>query len=76
MGGARVESPLPGQVVKVLARAGQQVEAGDELLVVEAMKMEHSIKAPTAGTVRAVLCAPGDQVDRGRSLVDFEPASD
>jgi 3-methylcrotonyl-CoA carboxylase alpha subunit len=42
--------------------------------VVEAMKMEHSIKAPAAGVVRAVLCAAGDQVERGQSLIDFEPA--
>jgi 3-methylcrotonyl-CoA carboxylase alpha subunit len=71
--GAHVVSPLPGQVVKVLVTSGQQVQAGDELVVVEAMKMEHSITAPVSGTVHAVLCAPGDQVDRGRSLVDFEP---
>ena len=44
--GARIESPLPGQVVKVLVEAGQHVTAGEELVVVEAMKMEHSIKAP------------------------------
>jgi biotin carboxyl carrier protein len=49
------------------------VTAGEELVVVEAMKMEHSIKAPSDGTVSAVHCAAGDQVDRGRSLVDFEP---
>jgi acetyl/propionyl-CoA carboxylase alpha subunit len=71
--GGRIESPLPGQVVKVLARAGQHVTAGEELVVVEAMKMEHSIRAPSDGTVSAVHCAAGDQVDRGRSLVDFEP---
>jgi biotin carboxyl carrier protein len=71
--GARIESPLPGQVVKVLVEAGQHVSSGDELVVVEAMKMEHSIKAPADGTVNAVHCAAGDQVDRGRSLVDFEP---
>jgi 3-methylcrotonyl-CoA carboxylase alpha subunit len=71
--GARIESPLPGQVVKVLVEAGQHVRAGAELVVVEAMKMEHSIKAPADGTVNAVHCAAGDQVDRGRSLVDFAP---
>jgi acetyl/propionyl-CoA carboxylase alpha subunit len=70
--GGRIESPLPGQVVKVLVEAGQHVAAGEELVVVEAMKMEHSIKAPADGTVNAVHCAAGDQVDRGRSLVDFE----
>jgi acetyl/propionyl-CoA carboxylase alpha subunit len=71
-GPARLDSPLPGQVVAVRVHAGQVVEAGEELVVVEAMKMEHSIKAPAAGTVRAVLCAAGDQVDRGQPLVDFD----
>jgi 3-methylcrotonyl-CoA carboxylase alpha subunit len=75
-GRGRLESPLPGQVVAVRVTAGQEVDAGEELVVVEAMKMEHAIKAHAAGTVRAVLCAPGDQVDRGQPLVDFEPAGD
>jgi biotin carboxyl carrier protein len=70
---ARLEAPLPGQVIDVRVHAGQHVAAGDELVIVEAMKMEHAVKAPAAGTVRAVLCASGEQVDRGRPLVDFEP---
>jgi 3-methylcrotonyl-CoA carboxylase alpha subunit len=57
----------------VRVEPGQTVREGDELVVVEAMKMEHAIRAPAAGTVRAVLCAVGDQVERGQSLVDFEP---
>jgi 3-methylcrotonyl-CoA carboxylase alpha subunit len=72
-GPAHLDSPLPGQVIAVRVEAGQAVEAGAELVVVEAMKMEHAIRAPSAGTVRAMLCAPGDRVDRGQSLVDFEP---
>jgi 3-methylcrotonyl-CoA carboxylase alpha subunit len=72
-GPARLDSPLPGRVLAVGARVGEHVEEGRELVVVEAMKMEHSIKAPAAGTVRAVLCAAGDQVERGQALVDFEP---
>jgi acetyl/propionyl-CoA carboxylase alpha subunit len=72
-GPARLDSPLPGQVIAVRVEADERVAEGEELVVVEAMKMEHSIKAPAAGTVRAVLCAPGDQVGRGQALVDFEP---
>ncbi len=73
-GPARLDSPLPGQVVAVRVQSGQSVAQGDELVVVEAMKMEHAINAPAAGVVRAVLCAAGDQVNRGQALVDFEPA--
>ncbi len=69
----RLESPLPGQVIAVHVEAGQHVAEGDEIVVVEAMKMEHAIKAPAVGTIRAVLCSPGDQVERGQALVDFEP---
>ncbi len=69
----RLESPLPGQVIAVHVEPGQHVAEGDEIVVVEAMKMEHAIKAPAAGTIRAVLCASGDQVERGKALVDFEP---
>ncbi len=71
---SRLDSPLPGRVIAVRTSPGDEVARGQELVVVEAMKMEHSIKAPVAGTVRAVLCAAGDQVDRGQPLVDLEPA--
>jgi acetyl/propionyl-CoA carboxylase alpha subunit len=71
---SHLDAPLPGQVIAVHVAAGQRVEKGDELVVVEAMKMEHAIRAPSEGVVRTVLCAPGDQVARGQTLVDFEPA--
>jgi biotin carboxyl carrier protein len=72
---SHLDSPLPGHVAAVRVSEGQHVEAGDELVVVEAMKMEHSIKAPAAGVIKAVLCREGDQVGRGQALVDFEPAT-
>jgi 3-methylcrotonyl-CoA carboxylase alpha subunit len=61
-------------VIAVRVEVGQHVDEGDELVLVEAMKMEHVIKAPSASVVRAVLCAAGDKVDRGQALVDLEPA--
>jgi len=73
-GPAHLDSPLPGQVIAVRVAGGDHVHEGAELVVVEAMKMEHAIRAPADGTVTAVKCAPGDKVDRGQSLVDFEPA--
>jgi propionyl-CoA carboxylase alpha chain len=56
-------APMPGKVVKVLAAPGQEVAPGAPLVVLEAMKMEHTVRAATAGTVRAIHVAVGDQVD-------------
>ncbi len=63
---------LPGVVVQVAVGVGDRVEAGQRLLVLEAMKMEHAIKAPRAGAVRAVHCAVGERVGEGRKLIEFE----
>jgi acetyl/propionyl-CoA carboxylase alpha subunit len=71
-GAAHLDSPLPGRVVAVRVSEGDAVAAGDELVVVEAMKMEHAVKAPSDGVVRAVLCEAGDQVVRGQTLVDLD----
>jgi acetyl/propionyl-CoA carboxylase alpha subunit len=61
-------SPLPGTVVAVLVETGDHVELGDELAVVEAMKMQHTIQAPHAGTVTQVVVKVGAQVDAGAVL--------
>ncbi len=61
-------APLPGGVVRVEAVAGQLVEAGDVLVVLEAMKMEHAVQSGIAGTVREVSVAAGDQVTTGQVL--------
>ena len=67
-------APLPGAVTKVLVSVGDAVAEGDALVVLEAMKMEHTLRALGAGTVRAVHGAPGQQVDVGDLLVEMEPA--
>ncbi len=67
-----VMSPMPGQVVSVNVTAGDTVTQGDVLLVVEAMKMEHSLTAPQSGTVKHVACAVGDRVDEGVELVEYD----
>ena len=67
-----VVSPMPGQVIAVNVRAGDKVSQGDVLVVVEAMKMEHSISAPKAGVVKQVICAAGDRVEEGVELVEFD----
>ena len=63
---------MPGKVIAVKAAAGQAVKKGDELLVVEAMKMENSVRAPRDGTVRSVAARVGDMVGPGTILVEME----
>jgi acetyl-CoA carboxylase biotin carboxylase subunit len=61
-------APMPGKVVRVLVTEGQEVAAGAPLVVLEAMKMEHTVRTSAAGTVRAIHVAVGDQVDGDRVL--------
>ncbi len=65
-------APMPGTVVKVLAEQGQRVAAGDAVLVLEAMKMQHTVSAPTAGTVTEIHVRPGTQVAAGEVLAVVE----
>jgi acetyl-CoA/propionyl-CoA carboxylase biotin carboxyl carrier protein len=67
-------APLPGAVTKVLVAVGDTVAEGDGLAVLEAMKMEHTLRANGTGTVAQVLCAPGQQVDVNDLLIAVEPA--
>ncbi len=68
-----LEAPMPGVIRAIFARQGTSVEAGEALVVMEAMKMEHTIRAPAKGTVAAINCAEGEMVAAGVALVDFEP---
>ncbi len=70
--GGGLTAPMPGKVVALLAQPGQKVEKGAPLLILEAMKMEHTITAPAAGTVKAFCYATGEQVSDGAALVEFE----
>jgi 3-methylcrotonyl-CoA carboxylase alpha subunit len=69
--GGGLTAPMPGKVVALLAQPGQRVEKGAPLLILEAMKMEHTITAPTAGTLQAFCFAVGEQVGDGAALVEF-----
>jgi acetyl/propionyl-CoA carboxylase alpha subunit len=70
----RLAAPMNGRVVAVHAEPGERVEAGRALVVLEAMKMEHTLAAPAAVRVKAVHVAKGAQVAPGKLLVEFEPA--
>ncbi|MBM3112156.1 acetyl/propionyl/methylcrotonyl-CoA carboxylase subunit alpha [Pseudomonas sp. P66] len=67
-----LSAPMNGSIVRVLVEVGQTVEAGAQLVVLEAMKMEHSIRAAQAGTVKALFCQEGDMVSDGAVLVELE----
>ena len=72
---AGVESltaPMPGKIIALKVAAGAKVERGQALLVMEAMKMEHTIRAPADGTVEKIHYAVGEQVDEGVELIHFE----
>lgn len=68
-GSVVVKAPMPGTVVNVVVSPGQAVKAGDDLVFIEAMKMETPVKAPQDGTVATVNVAKGESVDSGKVLV-------
>lgn len=70
--GGGLTAPMPGKVIALLVATGQAVEKGTPLLILEAMKMEHTITAPKNGVVKAFRYAAGDQVADGAELLEFE----
>ena len=64
---------MPGQVLKILVEAGQAVRKGEALLVLEAMKMEHTLRAALDGVVEAILVKPGAVVAPGEVLIHVKP---
>lgn len=64
-----VTAPMPGKIVKLVAAVGQAVNAGDTLLILEAMKMQNEIAAPKAGTVKSFAVNAGDSVKPGQPMV-------
>lgn len=71
-GPAPVVAPMPGMIVRVQAQIGDQVQPGQGLVVMEAMKMENELRATSAGTIRAVLVQPGTAVEKGAVLLELE----
>jgi 3-methylcrotonyl-CoA carboxylase alpha subunit len=74
-GAGRIVAPMPGTVTRVLVEAGTDVARGTPLIVLEAMKMEHTLRAPADGRLAALKCAVGDFVQEGAELAEFEPSA-
>ncbi len=72
VGEGSVRSPLPGKIIDLKVKAGDGVSKGQPLLVLEAMKMEHTLAAPADGKIKSVRYAVGEQVSEGADLVEFE----
>jgi pyruvate carboxylase subunit B len=71
-GPAPLVAPMPGLIVRVNVRVGDQVQPGHGLVVMEAMKMENELRAGSVGTVRAILVSAGMAVEKGSVLVELE----
>jgi biotin carboxyl carrier protein len=67
-GRQQVVAPMPGKVIRILVKAGEKVEAGQGLLVVEAMKMQNEIRSPKSGTVERLVAKEGEPVNAGEVL--------
>lgn len=66
-----IKAPMPGMVLKVLVNEGDDIKKGDNLFVLEAMKMENIIKAPADVVIKSIKIKPGDKVEKGQILILF-----
>lgn len=69
---SELEAPMPGRIVHIAVEIGQELNVGDDLLSLEAMKMENVLKAEGIGKVKAILAQTGDVVEKGAVLIEFE----
>jgi 3-methylcrotonyl-CoA carboxylase alpha subunit len=70
----RLTAPMPGRITQLIIGPGMEVRQGQPLMIIEAMKMEHTVTAPADGIVEAVRFAVGDQVEEGAELIAFAAA--
>lgn len=67
-----IKAPMPGLVLEISVEIGQEVQEGDNLLILEAMKMENSFTSPRAGIIKFIAVNKGQAVDKGQLLIEFE----
>ena len=68
---SEVKAPMPGMVLKVYVTDGEEIKKGDNLFVLEAMKMENIIKSPADATIKRIKIKAGDKVEKGQILIEF-----
>jgi len=71
----RLTAPMPGRVTQLMVGVGDSVRRGEPLMIIEAMKMEHTVAAPADGTVEAVWFAVGDLVEEGAELISLDTSA-
>lgn len=74
-GGNTIDAPMPGKITKILKAEGQAVSRGENIIAMEAMKMEYTLKAEVDGVVKQINFKAGDQVTLGACLVEIETAA-
>ena len=66
-----ISAPMPGMVLEVMVKVGQEIQQGDDLLILEAMKMENIIKADGNGTISSINIKVGDKVEKGQVMIEL-----
>lgn len=72
-GAGKMKAPMPGMVVKILTHEGAEVNIGDKLIIIEAMKMENSLSSPVAGIVKSIKVKEGTAVEKDAVMIEIEP---
>ncbi len=67
-----IKAPMPGLIINILVKTGQKVNEGDQLLILEAMKMENSISSPKEGIVKSIFVKSGETVEKGALMIELE----
>ena len=71
-GAGKMKAPMPGMVVKILTQEGAEVNIGDKLIIIEAMKMENSLSSPVAGIVKSIKVKEGTAVEKDAVMIEIE----
>jgi len=72
IGEGELNAPMPGKILEILVAEGDEVELGDPLAILEAMKMENELKAPIKGTISSITAAEGDSLDKNALILEIE----